>query len=359
MMRRRDTRVGPSEIPRVEIVPLGIELRSQYRSAAPRRPLQFATLQAFLDATGTALTRDAEARGLSALTLRWWEQSLRTFAGYLHSTHEDARFLSGDVELQLAVIDGWLRWLRTERQVSHTTARTYFGALTAIGQRLERAYGMVNPFGLVLPPRGGRPRPRVLTREQAETLVSTITHYRWRNALVRSRNLAIVGLMLYAGLRRGEVVGLKTGDVHASAGWLLIRQGKGKDGGKPRTAYLPPQLREILALYLRDRDAVKPRRTHPQLLTMTAENRPVTAVAITRLFLRLSAILGFPVSPHMLRHTYATLLRQVGVADRVSMDLMGHESLAMLTRYSHVFEPEYEVESRKLRLDVDLPLDAP
>jgi integrase len=355
-MMRRDTRVGASEIPRVEIVPLGIELRSQYRSAVPRRPLQFATLQAFLDAAGIALASDAEARGLSVLTLRWWEQSLRTFAGYLRLTHEDVRFLSGDVELQLAVIDGWLRWLRTERHVSHTTARTYFGALTAIGQRLERAYGMVNPFGLVMPPRAGRPRPRVLTREQAENLISTITHYRWRNALVRSRNLAIVGLMLYAGLRRGEVVRLKTGDVHAPAGWLLIRHGKGKDGGKPRTAYLPPQLREILALYLRNRDAAKPDRTHPQLLTMTAENRPVTAVAITRLFLRLSAILGFPVSPHMLRHTYATLLRQFGVADRVSMDLLGHESLAMLTRYSHVFEPEYEVESRKLRLEVDLPL---
>lgn len=305
MMRRRGRQVSPSEIPRVEIVPLGIELRPQYRSAVPRRPLQFATMKTFIDAAEKALASDAEARGLSALTLRWWEQSLRAFAGYLLWAREDARFLSGDVELQLAVIDGWLRWLRTERQVSHTTARTYFGALTAIGQRLERAYGMVNPFGLVIPPRAGRPRPRVLTREQAETLVSTITHYRWRNGLVRSRNLAVVGLMLYAGLRRGEVVGLKTGDIHTTAGWLLIRQGKGKHGGKPRTAYLPPQLREILALYLRDRDAVKPRRTHPQLLTMTGENRPVTAVAITRLFLRLSAILGFPVSPHMLRHTYA------------------------------------------------------
>lgn len=48
--------------------------------------------------------------------------------------------------------------------------------------------------------------------------------------------------------------------------------------------------------------------------------------------------------------------RKAGVADRISMDFMGHTSLGMLTRYSHVFEPEYEVESRKLHLDVDLPL---
>jgi integrase len=197
----------------------------------------------------------------------------------------------------------------------------------------------------------------VLTREQAETLVTTITHYRWRSSLARARNLAVVGLMLYAGLRRGEVVGLKTGDLHVAEGWLLIRHGKGKHGGKPRTAYLPPQLRDILALYLRERDATKPERTHPELVTMTDGNRAATAMTVTRLFRRLSAVVGFRVSPHMLRHTYATLLRQVGVADRVSMDLMGHESLAMLTRYSHVFEAEYEVESRKLRLEVDLPID--
>ncbi|HEX8252781.1 MAG TPA: hypothetical protein VF846_06520, partial [Thermoanaerobaculia bacterium] len=73
---------------------------------------------------------------------------MRAFAKYLRDTREDVRFLTGDVELQLHVIDGWLRWLRTDRQVSHTTVRTYFGALAAVGQRLERAHGMVNPFGL-------------------------------------------------------------------------------------------------------------------------------------------------------------------------------------------------------------------
>jgi integrase len=308
-MRRPDITPLPGDrAVSLETVPAGIELRSEYRSALPRRPLQFPTVETFAAEAMRTIRSDAEARGLSALTLRWWEQSLGAFATYLDATGEGARFLSGDVELQLHAIDAWLRWLRTERRVSHATARTYFGALTAIGQRLERARGMVNPFGLVLPPRAGRPRPRVLTRAQAETLVNTITHYRWRSTLVRSRNLAIIGLMLYAGLRRGEVVGLKTGDVHAAAGWLLIRHGKGKYGGKPRTAYLPPQLREILAGYLRDRDAAVPHRTHPELLTMADENRCVTVATITRLFRRLSAIVGFHVSPHMLRHTYATLL---------------------------------------------------
>jgi integrase len=320
------------------------------------RPLQFHSVEAFVDAAHRSIEHDAEARGLSPLTLTWWKQSLHVFALFLVRSGEHGPFLSGDVETQIRVIDAWVRWLRTERHVAHTTVHNYFGALTAIGQRLERAYGMVNPFGLLQTPPAGRTQPHVLTREQAETLVSTITHYRWRSSLVRARNLAVVGLMLYAGLRRGEVLRLKTSDVNTDKGWALIRHGKGKYGGKPRTAYLPPQLRQVLIFYLRERDAATPDRSHPELLTSRGENSPLTLMTISRLFRRLSKIVGFHISPHMLRHTYATLLRQSGVADRVSMDLMGHQSLAMLTRYSHVFEPEYEVESRKLHLDVDLPL---
>jgi integrase/recombinase XerC len=327
-----------------------------YQAAIPRRPLQFRTLDAFCDAARHAITREVETRGLSLLTLRWWEESLRVFARFLHSSGEEEAFLSGDVDAQLRAIDGWVRALRTERKVSHTTVHTYFGAMHAVCRRLERSRGMVNPFALLVPPRRGRSRRPVLAREQAEALITTITHFRWRSSLLRTRNLAVVGLMLYAGLRRGEVLRLKTGDLHIVEGWAAIRQGKGTEGGKPRTAYLPPQLRDILASYLKDRDKAKPRRTHPELVTTERRNAPAGVITITRLFQRLSAICGMHVSPHMLRHTYATLLRQSGVADRVSMDFMGHASLGMLTRYSHVFEPEYEVESRKLHLDVDLPL---
>ena len=357
-MRRRP---ATSERPFLRIVreqPLGLDLRPMYHARGAASALQFPTLDAFCDVARRVITQDVETRGLSPLTLRWWEQSLRVLRHFLRTSGEESAFLAGDVDVQLGVIDRWVHTLRTERRVSHTTVHTYFGAMSAICRRLERGCGMVNPFALLIPPRRGRSRRPVLTREQAEALVTTITHFRWRSSLLRTRNLAVVGLMLYAGLRRGEVLRLKTGDLHVREGWVGIRLGKGPDGGKPRTAYLPPQLREILTLYLKDRDVAKPRRTHPELITTAAANVSASVVTITRLFQRLSVILGLHVSPHMLRHTYATLLRQAGVADRISMDFMGHTSLGMLTRYSHVFEPEYEVESRKLHLDVDLPLPA-
>jgi integrase/recombinase XerD len=158
--------------------------------------------------------------------------------------------------------------------------------------------------------------------------------------------------MLLAGLRRGEVVALRVGDVDLSRGIIHLRAAKGRHGGKDRTAYMPPQLGMLMRAYLLERDRVH--RTHPELLTSTVADRPVSATTIKRLFELLTRALGLRVSPHMLRHTYATLLRMSGVPDRVAMDLMGHARLAMLKRYSHVFDGEHADEVRKLQLDIDL-----
>ena len=84
---------------------------------------------------------------------------------------------------------------------------------------------------------------------------------------------------------------------------------------------------------------------------------PLREGAIRHLFRRIASGTGTPVTPHMLRHTYATLLRQTGVADRVAMDLLGHASLDMLQRYSHVEDGEAAHAATLLRLDVDVPSD--
>jgi integrase/recombinase XerD len=158
--------------------------------------------------------------------------------------------------------------------------------------------------------------------------------------------------MLLAGLRRGEVIRLNVRDVDLTRATLHIRRGKGRHGGKDRTAYMPPQLDMLLRAYLAER--TRARRSHPELLTSSVANRPISVTGIKRLFETVSRLLEVHVSPHMLRHTYATLLRASGISDRVAMDLMGHASLEMLKRYSHVFDGEHAAEVRKLRLDIDL-----
>ncbi|MEA2766335.1 MAG: Phage integrase family, partial [Gemmatimonadaceae bacterium] len=137
---------------------------------------------------------------------------------------------------------------------------------------------------------------------------------------------------------------------------LTVRDAKGRNGGRTRTSYMTPQLRNIIAAYLDIRMATEPERTHPELLTSIVGDLPMRLTALCRLFKYVRKGTGIAVTPHMLRHTYAMLLRQAGIPDRVSMDLMGHRSLAMLQRYSHVFDGEHQREAAKVLLDVDLPI---
>lgn len=323
-----------------------------YRAAVSLLPFQFPSVAHFVAAAEAVIAHDAKAKGLSDQTLKWWRECLHVFARFLFDTKSEHAFLRGDLQRQIETIEGWVMWLRDTRRVRPVTVRSYWIAMSSICSRLERVHAIVNPFGILETPKAGPTQPRVLMKEQAEHLLTVVAHYQWRSSFLRDRNLAIVGIMLLAGLRRGEMLRLRTGEVNVNEGWIRVARGKGKYGGRPRTAYMAPQLRVILANYLDTRRHA--RRADPYLITLAETDMPATVTMVKRLFERLTTIVGFRVSPHMLRHTYATLLRQAGVADRVSMELMGHRSLAMLKRYSHVFEGEFEVEARKLHLDVSL-----
>jgi integrase len=328
-----------------------LRLRPTFAFHATPLPFQYPSVGHFTAAALQAIAVTADVEGQSPRTVAWLRSCLHTFAAYLMTTRTDRAFLSGDMQRQAAVIEGWLTAMRG-RSLARTTIRTYWNALHAICARLQRRDGMVNPFAFFEPPKLGRLHPRLLTRADAERLLVLVNNYRWRTPLQRTRNVAIVGLMLLAGLRRGEVLRLLVSDVDADRGTIRVRLGKGRHGGKDRTAYAPVQLQEMLRRYCVERD--RARRTHPEFITSALRDGAISATGVKRLFETLSRVSGMRVSPHMLRHTYATLLRSSGVPDRVAMDLMGHASLTMLKRYSHVFDAEYEIESRKLRLDVDL-----
>jgi integrase len=158
--------------------------------------------------------------------------------------------------------------------------------------------------------------------------------------------------MLLAGLRRSEVIRLQYADVNEEAGTIVIRDSKGPDGGKTRTSYMPPQLRLIIQQYKAERR--KSKRTTPFFIVDRLEDRGITAEPVRDVCAHAGKALKLPITPHALRHTYATLLRQAGVPDRVSMDLLGHTSLSMLQRYSHVFEGEHLAHANRLTLDVPL-----
>jgi len=312
------------------------------------RPFQLATLADFDHAVSAAIERMASVDGLSPWTLTWCRTAYRGFRAFLSDTGHERRFLGGDLQAQGRVLSAWIAAGRAGGR-THVTLNNAWRALRMTLARVAAEEGMLNPLVFFQAPRFTRALPRVLPRPVAERMLTTVQNYPWRDAYERSRQLVTVGFMLLAGLRRGEVLRLQYGDVDAEARTIRVTRGKGRHGGRDRTAYMPPQLAAMVRAF----DDERRRRgyTHPTFLLATGADRPISLGVVRRLFRIVSRGIGTAVSPHCLRHSFATLLRQSGVADRVAMELLGHRSLQMLQRYSHVFDGEVQAAADGLVLD--------
>lgn len=314
-------------------------------------PFQFPSLGHFDARLSQILVHMRDVDGLQGSTLHWIRYALANFRRFLAAPDYERAFLGGDVRQQVRVLHAWVGSMRTAG-LTHATVNNYWRALQIAFKRITFLDGMLSPVSLLPTPRAGHRNPRFLTRESAERVLSFVGDYAWPIRLARARNLVLVGFMLLAGLRRGEVLRLRNGDVDAEAGAIRIVRGKGRFGGKDRTSYMTPQLQELVRTFQQARSAAG--RTHPEFLTSLTGDRGIGEGAMRELFTQISHGVGMTVTPHMLRHTYATLLRQTGVPDRLTMDLLGHTSLAMVQRYSHVYDGEHAAAAARLTLDVRL-----
>jgi len=292
----------------------------------------------------------AGVEGFQPTTLAWIRAAYRGFRSYLDAAGNERKFLAGDLEVQGRVLDEWVAAGRS-RGLSRVTLNNNWRALRILFSRIAAVSRMINPLAYFSAPRFTRALPRVLPRPAAERVLAAVRNHPWRDGFERSRQVLTIGLMLLAGLRRGEVLRLRYGDVDSDARTIRIVRGKGRDGGKDRTAYMTPQLAAMVRAYdsaRRDRGY-----SHPVLLLSADADQPISVGTIRSLFRIVSRAVGSTVTPHALRHSYATLLRQAGVPDRVAMELLGHTSLQMLQRYSHVFDGEERDAAARLVLSED------
>jgi len=312
------------------------------------RPFQFASIERLDEEVASAMRYGHEVDGLSDATIRWWRISYTQFRRFLHEGDRTLRFLRGEPDAQARVLEEWIGWMRG-RGVQHGTVRAYWCAIVSLFDRLTKQHGIWNPLRQFRRPRAAPPIPRALPRVDAERLLAHLSHQHG-SAFFVARNLALASCMLFAGLRLGEVLALNLKDVHISERTMRIIRGKGRDGGKTRTAYIPRQLAQILRAYEEEREAAGHAVADPYFVNERSGRR-LRDGAVRRLFSTIRARTGLPVSPHVLRHTYVTLLRQSGADDRVTMDLAGHASLAMTQRYSAVFSGEHSEAADRLELD--------
>ncbi|MGH7608682.1 MAG: tyrosine-type recombinase/integrase [Candidatus Dormibacteria bacterium] len=216
--------------------------------------------------------------------------------------------------------------------LSRHSVHTY---LRAVNQCLKwaRAEGEAVPDNakVALP---SRPRslPEVLSREQIEAM---------EGAAVSERDRLIVRLLADTGMRVGELVGLRTGDLLVRARGTYLRL-RGK-GGRERQVPLMPRLAHRVERYLRqtrpadagsDRVFLGLRRSRE-----TGDYEPLTPSGVQQLIRGLGQRVGIPqrVHPHLFRHSFVTWALARGMNPVQLAEIVGHTSLNMIQQvYSHL-----------------------
>jgi integrase/recombinase XerC len=207
-------------------------------------------------------------------------------------------------------------------------------AAATVNLRLSALKGLVRHAGSRLEVKGMRKVQQPiepLSGRELGRLMRAVEQHEWGADWMPLRNAALVALMARAGLRIGEVVGLDLEDValNERSGWVTVRQGKGL---KERRVPLSLQARKTLAGYLE----VRPEAETPALF-LTKSCRRLGKRPVQRLVKSAAQRAGLQqdVTPHVLRHSFATRFLRKGGDLATLRDILGHANLATTSRYLH------------------------
>lgn len=188
----------------------------------------------------------------------------------------------------------------------------------------------VDPSSTLVAPRRGRKLPAVLTVKQVERLLDAVPG----NRPADLRDRVILEILYGCGCRVSELCGLDVTDLDRSEATLLLR-GKGR---KQRLVPVGEPALEAVNLYL---SAGRPElvgRTPCAALILNQRGGRLSRVAVWNLLKKAGAVAGLPnqLSPHTLRHTYATHLLEGGADLRVVQELLGHADIGTTEIYTHI-----------------------
>jgi integrase/recombinase XerD len=266
----------------------------------------------------------ATERGLAANTLAAYGRDLAGFADHL-----DRRQVRSVDAIQVRDVVSFLEGLQQRGLSARSRARMLAAVRGLFAFLLREEERETDPSRDIRLPRLGQRLPRSLAPEEMAALLSPAEG----NALVQ-RDGAMIELVYATGLRVSEVVSLKVSQVNLEAGYLTV---VGK-GSKERAVPIGSYARQRLLAYLQDaRAKILSGRLSPYLFVNRAGRRLSRQGFWKRLRLAVRrAGLAGKVSPHTLRHAFATHLVERGADLRAVQMMLGHADIATTQIYTHV-----------------------
>jgi integrase/recombinase XerC len=278
----------------------------------------------------------AVEKGYSGNTCRSYRNDLEGFVEYLvqNPPADTRRSQSGDSVkidgLQPITIRGYLGWLHKKNKKT-TIARKLSAVRSFFKFLVKRGVIEDNPAESILTPKQGKTIPEYLPIDEMFRLLDSIQN----SGILDLRNRAIFETLYSCGIRVAELVGMDLRNVDFGAGVIRVL-GKGR---KERIVPIGQKALDAIKIY---REQVKKEwgisANHNGPLFLNKNKGRLSARSVARILDNLVKACGLlkPVSPHTMRHTFATHMLDAGADLRIVQELLGHKSLSTTQKYTHV-----------------------
>ncbi len=263
-------------------------------------------------------------RGFSPNTVEGYEMDLDKLRAYGEEHGVDIVHLDFD-QLQECIYA-----LFKDIKNEGTQARMLAGIHSWFRFLLYKDYIDQDPSELLEGPKKSKHLPTVLTLDEINRMMAAID----LSSNEGHRNRAMLEMLYGSGLRVSELVNLQLSRIYLHEHYMLI-EGK---GSKQRLVPLSPVAEEWFGYWLQERSTWPLKPESKDIAFVNRYGRPMTRAMVFTIVRRLCAEAGITktVSPHTLRHSFATHLLQNGADLRVIQQLLGHEDLSTTEIYTHL-----------------------
>ncbi len=263
-------------------------------------------------------------RGYSPNTVEGYEQDLEKLRTYCKDNNVDF------VHMEFEQLEDFIFKQFKDTRSEATQARILAGIHAWFRFLLYKDYIEQDPSELLEGPRKSRHLPTVLSLDEVNRMMAAID----LSSNEGHRNRAMMEMLYGSGLRVSELVNLQLSRIYLSDHYMLI-EGK---GSKQRLVPLSPVAEEWFGYWMQERSTWPLKPESQDIAFVNRYGRPLTRAMVFTIVKRLCAEAGISktVSPHTLRHSFATHLLQNGADLRVIQQLLGHEDLGTTEIYTHL-----------------------
>ena len=265
---------------------------------------------------------ELEIRNYSQNTIKTYKSIVNNFYKYLSSEkdlYDERRFLRS--------FKKYIQYLKRDRMVS----QNYIYLVTVVSKKFLE-FNQINFLNDIKTPKRTKSLPKSLNEIEVENLINAVDCYVAEDTITKKtmklRNKLILALLYSSGLRISELVTLITKDIDLDERTMRIR-GKGE---KDRIVLFDSKAKKLIEEYLEFKES------NTDYLFLNRFNKPLTSRYVQMMIKNYAEIAGIKkkVTPHILRHSFATHLLKNGVDIRVIQQLLGHSNLSTTQIYTSV-----------------------